>query len=304
MVASFDNPSETPGPALSPDQSALLSLILSPNPLTADPTTLAHALKNPAFTDALEAHEAITAYRLRLQTAAANQKTITRLSAALDTTEDPVELRRICSVLVRLQGRPTRPTTLRAAPPADPGDQTDDTPPRPSRPPPPPPPPDPYDPATPDPTGPFQLPTPGPQVTPAQIVAAQLRTLRVTPDGGNPYKVVYETLTHPERVAGPDFGKVIPALLASAAWTHRRDPFTLEVIEHSPTLTDVRATFHPDQPSTGTPNPLPSCTFHFVRDRGLHPYKGDGWALTNITPHAPTPTTPPHDQRAPPPHRR
>jgi len=104
MVATTDIPPESP---LSPDDLSLLAHILLPcvDSLTLNPLNLARLLKNPAVIEALKAHETISTFRLQQQITAATAKAVARLSAILDVTEDPIEIRRVSGILARLQSQ-------------------------------------------------------------------------------------------------------------------------------------------------------------------------------------------------------
>lgn len=277
-------------PVHDPADLALLAAILDPatDRRSLDPLRLARLLKDPAMVEALEAHEAISAYRARQQLTATTAKAVARLDAILDTAGDPVEVRRISGILSRLQQRtPLKPTILRAsagaAPPEHPSTPRDrridrvesPTPaPRPA-------PPDPYNPASPALTEAIELPRPTAAATPTDIVRAQLQTLRHAAGSDNPIKLIGSSIALPIRMSGRLSDAFAKDLLASPAWTHRALPSTI----HEPSITGqtatVRVTFHPTDPAD-TP---PPCTFQLALSSSLNPCCDEGvWIVTSITP--------------------
>jgi len=256
-------PTTTPTPSIpeAPAPNPLIAAILSPNtPL--DPYQLAELLKDPAAVAALEAHEAIENLRLRLQVTAVAAKAVARLDILLNTSEDPVEVRRIASILERFQSRGrAKAASLRDAagapsdpesdPQDDPDDILDDEP-------------DPLDDPLKNGAGiPPKLPCPQPQATPEATVALQLQALSYTPRASDITKVLGHIVVNKYK---KDLDLFLPGLLRSPAWTHRQWTY----IPGEPIIqgdqASIRVTYQDAPVGSNAPGPQFFCTFRLQRE--------------------------------------
>jgi len=259
---------------------------------------LAHLLKMDSVQAALSAREHIRDSRLRDQLAEATSRAVSILSTLCDS-EDATEQRRAATALTVLSARLSNPHRSSArslkdhagAAPAPPraSASSSGAPPIPDRDPiPERPDPSPFHPEFP-PTTDTPLPFPLCDVTPADVVRAQLLSLRFSRTPRAVWHQLYNTLNFPIRCSQRISGPLLKSLLASPAWTHRHLPFTLSdpIIRGNNEFANIRISFHDPSPShdphdpntAATPDP-PSCVFHLTRNdaRGHTP-----WLLAAIT---------------------
>ena len=99
--------SDQPRDSLSDSEESLLAAVLNPQiPADSiDPLALSAALKNPAFTDAIQSRRFLDSLRLEQDISSTASRAVRTLATILDSSKDPLELRRAATSVTRLLSR-------------------------------------------------------------------------------------------------------------------------------------------------------------------------------------------------------